>query len=274
MAVGHKASILVKLRGEVGPTAGRDSKSRVIKIMLKERQKLLEICKTFDDPDFNVEMGLPPIEQYTDEELILTSEIIHTSDVQIRTDLMRILHQYIVDNFSNDNNDVIVAVGCAIRHYISMCEIQPIVDLVKILNGKMCMRHQVEVAKMIYRKFEARPPETADANLCFVEYLKPTIDYYLLPENHHIFQLDGHGPHSAVFSLSFEALIASRSLISESLVDEFKKQCVQNPQLNWVFDMIRRNIKKLSDRWNENTDYRPSNPSAAHWAKNLFPAEK
>jgi hypothetical protein len=159
-----------------------------------------------------------------------------------KTAILPLLWDYITRHRDSNNREELVATGAAIRKYIATMPMDRIGDLSVLLNpnhrAALSLGLELEVAKMIYRNFEVHPPVQADAFPELALRLWEMVQVYINP------RIILRDKHSAVASLSIEALVAMRSAWAEAAW----RAANENPHC-WFSEMVNHDLCELRARW-------------------------
>ncbi len=204
------------------------------------------------DQELGFEADLSP-EQLIDEmtskginvpyEIIFLIEITRFNTAQKQV-LLPQLWQYIQAHRNSNRPDDLVATASAIRKYVSMAPVTRLGELAELLDaGYNCplpLELELEVAKMIYRNFEARPPTSTNSEPLLAARLWDMAQIYINPR---VLLRDKN---AAVASLSIEALVAMRS---RHAMDAWS--AAVNSPFKWFGEMVSDNLATLRQRWLE-----------------------
>lgn len=126
-----------------------------------------------------------------------------------RSRLSALLWDYIRTNRDSRKTDALVAVGSAIRKYVAMLNVERIGEIAELLDAghraQLPLHLELEVVKMIYRKFEANPPTQPDGQRILAERLLEMAEGYATRRQ----ILRDY--HASIAALSIEAIVAMRS---------------------------------------------------------------
>jgi hypothetical protein len=93
--------------------------------------------------------------------LICQMELLEFDEQQHQI-LMPLLWQYALHNRDSNEFSTIVAVGSAIRQYVAELDVSRVGDVTKLLDpgdtAGIPVEIELEVAKMVFQKFDANPP--------------------------------------------------------------------------------------------------------------------
>ncbi|HVA50856.1 MAG TPA: hypothetical protein VNH11_31220 [Pirellulales bacterium] len=183
--------------------------------------------------------------------LICVIELTRFDAVQ-RIRLLPLLWQYILRNRDSNKLARLAAVGSAIRKYMAMMPMERMGELAVLLESGhksvLPIELEIEVAKMIYHNFEVHPPAVPDPH---PELAIPLWDMAQAYANPRLLMRDKH---SAVASLSIQAIVAMRS--------EFAAQALHTAVTSpyrWFTEIVADNLNRLHDRWSNKS------PDAAAW---------
>lgn len=168
--------------------------------------------------------------------------------------LSPLLWEYIVANRDSTDHDTLVAVGSAIRKYIGILNVDCMAQIGSLLEAghraPLSLDLELEIAKMVYRKFEANPPRVPDPHPDLANRLWEMAQLYASP------RLILREKYATVASLSIEAIVSMRSSLAEKCAE-----LVSNSGFKFFKDIIGRDLLRLRDRW------RAKNPEAANWCE-------
>lgn len=187
--------------------------------------------------------------------LICTVELTRF-DPSERQALLPLLWQYILDHRNSNNRDELIAVGAAVRKYIAIMPIDRMGELAILLESghksPLSIELEIEVAKMIYRNFEAHPPAFADPQPELAQRLWEMVQAYINPR---ILLRDKH---SAATSLAIEAIVSMWSPLAEQAMHA----AVACPY-HWFAELVSDDLNDLHETWSG------KNPDAASWLAEL-----
>jgi len=174
-------------------------------------------------------------------DLIIKAELTRF-DTRQQQRLLPILWSYILAHRNSNNSDELVAIGSAIRKYIALMPMDQMEDLAVLLDSEnrspLPLELELEVSKMIYRNFEARPPAQANPQPKLAKLLWQMAQTYINP------RLLLRDKHSAVASLTIEAIVAMRS----DLAKEAWMSAMRSSQ-RWFGEMVSDDLMELWNRW-------------------------
>jgi len=170
--------------------------------------------------------------------------------------LLPLLWQYILDHRDSNNRDELVATGAAIRKYIAVMPMESMGELAVLLESghwsPLPIDLEIEVAKMIFRNFEAHPPVTVDTQPELAQRLWEMVQAYVNPR---VLLRDKH---SAAASLAVEAIVAMRSSLA---VDAW--QAAAECPYRWFAELVSDDLDDLYEKWS------CKSPEAAAWLGDL-----
>jgi hypothetical protein len=173
-------------------------------------------------------------------------------DVAQRQVLLPLLWQYILRNRDSNVPDKLAAVGAAMRKYVAVMPMEKMGQLAELLEpghrSPLPVELEIEVAKMIYRNFEVHPPIHPDPQPELAARLWEMVQAYVNPR---ILLRDKH---SAIASLSIQAIVAMRSHFAEQAWNA-ATAC----QYRWFGELVSDSLSRLRERWSS------VNPDAAAW---------
>lgn len=170
-------------------------------------------------------------------ELIINAEAF-TFDGNARIELISILRDYIDQNRDSNDQDVLLAVGSAIRKYVAMIDMSDIDSLASILESghraSTSIEIELEVAKMAFRKFVANPPRELNTHSALADQLADLARVYLNP------RVFPKGRCSAVAMLATQASLVMISSHCEQIIAE-----VKNSPYQWFREQLRRRMDSV-----------------------------
>jgi hypothetical protein len=173
--------------------------------------------------------------------LICLAELAEFDDSQ-KTALLPLLWEYITKHRDSNNREELIAVGAAIRKYIATMPMHRMGDLSVLLDpnhrAALSLGLELEVAKMIYRNFEVHPPLQAGGFPELAQRLWEMVQVYINP------RIILRDKHSAVASLSIEALVAMRSVLAEPAW-----RAANDSPHRWFTDLVNGDLCELRKRW-------------------------
>jgi len=186
-------------------------------------------------------------------QMICDAETLHVSGAQ-REQLSSILWNYISAHRDDTQSDVLTAVGSAIRKYIAMLDVSRMNEVASLLEAghraPLSLELELEVVKMIYRKFEANPPADTNTEAALSARLWEMAQDYMRPR----FIL--REKYATVASLAVEAIVASRGSEAGDAV-----AAALTSRFAWFREMVTDDLVRLADRW------RQKRPEAADWCE-------
>jgi len=187
--------------------------------------------------------------------LVCDAETFNFNQTQ-RKRLSPMLWAYILEYRNSKNHEDLVAVGSAIRKYVAMLDASQLGQLAELLEpgyrASLSPDLQLEVAKMVYRKFEANPPVQPEPQPKLAGQLWDIAQAYLNP---HVLL---HDKFATIASLCIEAIVAMRSRVSDDAV-----KAAFNTPYKWFGEMVGDNLKRLARRW------QAKNTEAAKWCDGI-----
>jgi hypothetical protein len=132
-----------------------------------------------------------------------------TFDARQREDVSAILWDYITTHRDSTNREILVAVGSAIRKHVAMLDVNRLEEIAPFLEAghraALPLSLELEIAKMIYRKFEANPPPQPDSQPLLMMRLMEMAQTYAAP------RLILREKYATVAALSIAAIVSLRS---------------------------------------------------------------
>ena len=163
-------------------------------------------------------------------------------DAAQRKVLLPLLWQYILCHRDSAVRGELVAVGAAIRKYIANIPMDHMGQLATLLESghrsALPVELEIEVAKMIYRNFEVHPPLIPDPQPQLAQRLWEMVQAYTNP------RILSQGKHSAVASLSIQAIVAMRSPLAE----QAWQTAIACPY-RWFAELVSDSLDRLGERW-------------------------
>jgi len=185
--------------------------------------------------------------------MICDAETLRVSGPE-RERLSSLLWNYISAHRDDTQSDVLTAVGSAIRKYIAMLDVSRMNEVASLLEAghraPLSLELELEVVKMIYRKFEANPPAHTNTEAALSARLWEMAQDYMRPR----FIL--REKYATVASLAVEAIVASRG----SEAGDAVAAALSSP-FAWFREMVTDDLVRLADRW------RQKRPEAADWCE-------
>jgi hypothetical protein len=112
---------------------------------------------------------------------------------------------------------------------------------------------ELEVVKMVYRKFEANPPSQPSPHLALAERLFDVAQTYVAP------RLVLRDKYATVAALAIDAIVAMRSNRSGDAI-----RIAMDSTFKFFREMVADDLNRLSIRW------RTKLPDAANWCDGLL----
>jgi hypothetical protein len=173
-------------------------------------------------------------------------------DTAHRQVLLPLLWEYILEHRNGNIREELVAVGAAIRKYIANMPMDQMGTLGVLLESghrsQLPIELEIEVAKMIYRNFQAHPPLDPDPHPELAQRLWELVQAYVNP------RLLMRDKHSAAASLAIVAIVAMRSALAE-----VAWQAAVGCPYRWFGELVSDDLDGLLTAWNR------KNPEAAAW---------
>jgi len=177
-------------------------------------------------------------------------------DAAQRQVLLPLLWQYILDHRDSNVRDEVVAVGAAIRKYVAIMPMGQMGELATLLEPEhrspLPIDLEIEVAKMIYRNFEAHPPLDPDPHPELALRLWEMVQVYINP------RLLLRDRHSAAASLAIAAIVAMRSRLAESAW-----RAAVACQYRWFGELVTDDLNALREQWSHKS------PDTTAWLATL-----
>ncbi len=189
------------------------------------------------------------------QELLCAVELTRFDPSQHKV-LLALLWRYILEHRNSNNRNELAATGAAIRKYIAVMPMDQMDELAVLLEpghrSPLPIDLEIEVAKMVFRNFEAHPPVAVDTHPELAQRLLEMVQAYVNPR---ILLRDKH---SAAASLAIEAIVAMRS----SLAVEAWQAAARCPY-RWFAELVDDDLDDLHDRWSRKS------PDTAAWLGDL-----
>ena len=177
-------------------------------------------------------------------------------DTTRRERLSQILWKFILASRDNPNSATLIAVGSAIRKYIAMLNVNRIGEIAELLEtghrAQLPLDLELEVTKMVYRKFEANPPAQPDPVPPLALRLWEIAQEYLRP------RIMVRDKYATVASLSIEAIVALRSPFAQNAIS-----AALTTRYSWFGEKVIDDLRNLAIRW------RGKNRDAADWCTDI-----
>ena len=158
--------------------------------------------------------------------------------------ILPMLWNYILHNRNSNNRKVLTAVGAAVRKYVALMPMDEMEKLAVLLEpiqrSVISPELELEIAKMVYRNFETRPPLEVDPLPALAAQLLEIVQLYINPR---ILLRDKN---SSIASLSIEALVAMQS----SMAEVAWKAAIACP-CNWFRNIVSDDLEGLGHRWRQ-----------------------
>ena len=155
--------------------------------------------------------------------------------------VLPVLWKYIIEHRNSQNHAETVAVGSAIRKYVAMVPIGELGKLTEILasGDRVLMPPEIEleIAKMVYRKYEVSPPPL-NVQPDLAERLWSIASIYVVPR---MLLRDNY---SSVASLAIEALVAMRS---RHALEAWRT--AQSCPHKWFGEIVSDHLLELRSKW-------------------------
>ncbi len=176
-------------------------------------------------------------------QLIIQAEMLRFDETQ-KQQLLPALWEFIMARRASNNLDDVIAVGSAIRKYVANIATENLGSMATLLEEGHCatppLDVELEIVKMIYRRFEANPPTEADPQPELAERVREMALDYMTP------RVLPHGKHATVAMLAVQALAAMLSKRAPEALARVK----QLPQAqHWFREQLRRRLIGLREAW-------------------------
>lgn len=178
--------------------------------------------------------------------LIIEAEVMRFEGSQ-RQRIRELLHNYIEENRDSTDREDLIAVAAAIRKVVAQLDPSDMGWLATLLDAghraQPSLDTEIEVAKMVYRKYAANPPIEANPQPQLAARLAEMVDAYT---SLRIFSRDGY---STAVMLATQAVLVMRSDHSEAVIAKIN---------DLPYPWFRRQLRRRMDRTVE--EMRPGVP--------------
>jgi hypothetical protein len=245
--------------GDVQSGVDYDYSTDITAIGSKQLKLLLESFLSFEWPKIEIEK-VPEAEPSEDDIIpdvllrklesvttsheekrraVIESEVIGFPSESIQT-LNRLLYQFIQQHRDSDNQEDIIAVGCAIRKYVAVMSQNDLSHLADLLdaqhNATVPIEVELEIAKTLVRKLSQTPPEKSDSEPQLAERLYEIVELYLNP------RLLARDKFAAVALNAILSLCLLRSAYSDKV-----QQSMQALQVSWFSELVLRRASQIQE---------------------------
>jgi len=152
------------------------------------------------------------------------------------------LWEFILHNRTSKDRNIITGVGAAVRKYVALMPMDQMDKLATLLvplpRTVVSPELELEIAKMVYRNFEVKPPEQINAHPELAQQLWEMVQIYSNPR---ILLRDKN---ASIASLSIEALVALQSDRAEAAWKIAKAS-----PLKWFGEIVSDDLFELASRW-------------------------
>ncbi|NCC37652.1 MAG: hypothetical protein EOM24_37435 [Chloroflexia bacterium] len=187
--------------------------------------------------------------------LLCTIELTRFDPAQRQT-LLPILWRYIINHRNSNDIDELIATGAAIRKYVAIMPMDRMGELAVLLEpghrAPLAIDLEIEVAKMVYRNFEAHPPTPPDPHPELAERLWEMVQAYVNPR---VLLRDKY---PAATSLAIAAIVAMRSPLAEQAW-----RAARACPYGWFAELVDDDLRELHEQW------AGKNPDAVAWLNEL-----
>lgn len=178
-------------------------------------------------------------------QLICQAEFSDVAEDEIAK-LMPFLWQYALQNRDSADPSDLVAVGSAVRQYVAALDASRIDEVAVLLDSghqsQVPLQIELEVAKMVGRKFEANPPAVRDPHVRLSERLQEIALAYLNP------RILPRDQYAAVTMLAIQALAVMRSASTNAIVEP-----LNDSPFGWFRRQLRRRLAQTISSWQQRT---------------------
>lgn len=177
-----------------------------------------------------------------------------------RERVMAFLLEYIKENFHSTHNNTKIAVGSAIRKYIAMMDVSRANEVIPLL--KTCKIHsdllalELEIIKIVQRKFEANPPYFDDT---FPELANAIWKIAQRSIDEAIFGKVDY--HPTIACLAIMCLVGMRSTLAKHAVHVGLTSIRQ-----WISEVILDDLYRMEKKWRNQNKL-----ESADWVLSLIP---
>ena len=170
---------------------------------------------------------------------VIESEVIGFPPESIET-LNRLLYQFIQQHRDSDNQEDIVAVGCAIRKHVAVMSQNDLPHLAVLLdaqhNATVPIEVELEIAKTLVRKLSQTPPEKPDSEPRLADRLYEIVELYLNP------RLLARDKFAAVALNAILSLCLLRNAYADKV-----QQSLQALQVSWFSELVLRRASQIQE---------------------------
>ena len=155
-----------------------------------------------------------------------------------RRRLIELLKHYIEEHRDSTDRDELIAVGSAIRKCVALLESSEFGWLATLLESghrvQPSLDAELEIAKMVFRRYSVSPPEEADPHPDLSDRLAEIASDYLRPR---IFSRERF---STVAMLAIQSLLVMRSGRAQEIIEQ-----VNGLPFGWFRRQLRRRMDKV-----------------------------
>lgn len=159
-----------------------------------------------------------------------------------RRDLIDFLRRYIEENRDSNDREELIAVASAIRKCVAMIDVFDMGWVATLLEtghrAPVSVDVELEVAKMVFRKFSANPPAAPDPQRELAARLMEIAEAYLNPR---ILPRDRH---ATVAMLAIQSLLVMLSDLSDRVIER-----VNETPFRWFRQQLRRRMERVAIEW-------------------------
>ena len=159
-----------------------------------------------------------------------------------RTEVIAALREYIEENRDSNDRDELVGVTSAIRKCVAMMPVDDVGWAATLLEAgnraAVPIEVELEVAKMVLRKFAANPPEELNTESTLAARFAEIAEAYLHPR---VFPRDRH---STVAMVAIQAVFVLLGSQLQTLVES-----VNDSPFGWFRQQLRRRMERVVSEW-------------------------
>ncbi|NUN97751.1 MAG: hypothetical protein HUU16_16435 [Candidatus Omnitrophica bacterium] len=200
-----------------------------------------ESCEGLQPGEVVALLGNPNLDLNERRRLILAAEEMDFTGEQ-RMELLPLLRGFIEEFRDSNERDDLIAVGSAIRNYVALMDVSQIGALASVLEpghrAVIPQEIELEIVKMVARKFAANPPAAPEPEPELATRLMELAEAYLNP------RVLPRGRFSAIALLALQGLAGMRSPKLERLVE-----VARDLPFPWFHRQLRRLLNELLDQW-------------------------
>lgn len=165
---------------------------------------------------------------------------------QERHRLTELLKAYIEEKRDSTDRDELIAVGSAIRKCVALLDSSEFGWLATLLESghriQPSLDAELEIAKMVFRRYSVSPPEQSDPHPQLSARLAEIASDYLRPR---VFSRDRF---STVAMLAIQALLVMRSARAQTIIEQ-----VNDLPFGWFRQQLRRRMDRTVHRMEADT---------------------